>query len=98
MALELKLQSVVENKSIALDGTETVTTYDISVYVATDTAPDKILASKAVSIEGNQSAEDSKTELKDKIRSWWESGLAEYNRKVNLRSIASTAITELLAE
>jgi len=98
MALLLKLQSVVENKTVGIDGTETLNSYNISLNITTDTAPDKILANKAVEIAAGQSAEESKTEMKDKIRSWWEESLAEYNRKVNLRTIANEGIDELLIE
>jgi len=98
MALTLILQSVAENKTVASDGTEIIESYDISVVAVNDTAQDKILASKVIRIAGGQNAEDSKTEFKDKIRSWWQGSLAEFDRKVNLRSIANDGIAELLIE
>ncbi len=98
MALLLKLQSVVENKTVDPGGSETITGYDVSVYVTTDTAPDKTLANKSVNIAAGQTAAQSKEDLKDKLRTWWQTCLDEYNRKVNLRTIANAGIDELLLE
>ncbi len=98
MALELKLQSVVENKIVNPDQTETITGYDVSVYITTDTAPNKTLANKTVGVAAGQSSAQAKTEFKDKIRSWWQKCLAEYNRKVNLRTVAQEGIDELITE
>jgi len=98
MALLLKLQSVVENKTVNLDGTETIISYDVSLNITTDTAPDKILANKAVSIAAGQTLAESKEDLKNKTRSWWQESLAEYDRKINLRTIAQAGIDELLVE
>jgi hypothetical protein len=91
MALRMYVQSVVENKI-----RDTVESYSISIFIAEESAPTKILAKKAVEINANQTGPEIQTELKSKLTAFWLGFKSKEARRQQMVSKAQAVLDDML--